>query len=71
MTRQIQFKSAADIKSFNSIATSSNGSILLHTGEFSVDARSLLGLLSLDYTKPINCEADNDDFFCKISAFLI
>ena len=47
-----------DVKEFVEITSSKNYNITLQSGRFIVDAKSILGVFSLDLTKPVLMKAD-------------
>ena len=57
----IQLKMAGDVKNFVNIVSQYNYDIDLRSGRYVVDAKSLLGIFSLDLSKPIVMEIHSDD----------
>ena len=45
-----------DIKEFVNLASKCQGDVVVKSGNFAVDAKSLMGLFSLDLTKPLSVE---------------
>ena len=50
-----------DVKNFVNIVTKYDFEIDLTSGRYVVDAKSIMGIFSLDLTKPIKVEAHSDD----------
>jgi hypothetical protein len=50
----------ADIKDFVNLATKCKDDIVVKTGYYSVNAKSIMGLFSLDLTKPLTVEFYGD-----------
>lgn len=50
-----------DVKNFVNIVTKYDFEIDLTSGRYVVDAKSIMGIFSLDLTKPIKVEVYNDD----------
>ncbi len=57
----ISLKMAEHVKEFVSIVAKYPYDIDLRSGRFVVDAKSILGIFSLDLSKPIILEAHSDD----------
>lgn len=53
---QIKFSSAESVKDFVNAVTRYPFDVDMHSGRYIVDAKSLLGIFSLDLAKPITCE---------------
>ncbi|MEG0832773.1 MAG: hypothetical protein RR058_07520 [Oscillospiraceae bacterium] len=70
MVKELKIKSISDMKLLNGVATTSQYDVGVHSGSTIVDAKSLLGLLSLDYTQPILCVTEEERFFKKIKGIL-
>ncbi len=50
-----------DVKNFVNVVTKYDYEIDLTSGRYVVDAKSIMGIFSLDLTKPIKVEAHGDD----------
>lgn len=57
----INLKMAGDVKDFVNIVSQYDYDIDLRSGRYVVDAKSLLGIFSLDLSKPITMEIHEDD----------
>jgi len=57
----IMLSTIADVKRFVGAAAQYPFDICLHSGKYAVDGKSLLGVFSLELTKPIECEIQSDD----------
>lgn len=65
---------AQDVKEFVNVTQSSDVEILLKSGKYVVDAKSILGIFSLDLSKPLTVEiySDNCDALLeKLKAFAV
>ena len=58
---QISLKSIDDVKQFVQTLTVFDGEFELISGKYIVDAKSILGLFSVDLSKPLNLRIDVDD----------
>lgn len=58
---QILLKSIADVKEFVQTITMFNGDFELISGKYIVDAKSILGLFSVDLSKPVTLRIEGDD----------
>lgn len=70
--KKIFFKTLDDVKKFVSVVSTKPYDIELLSGKYVVNAKSVMGVLSLDLTSPITMIAntDNDDSLLKeIEAF--
>lgn len=63
-----------DVKNFVELANRYDFDVDLVSGRYAVDAKSIMGIFSLDLTKPIQVEAhtegDNTKFFEDIKNFI-
>ncbi|MDE6028981.1 MAG: HPr family phosphocarrier protein [Clostridiales bacterium] len=57
----IYFPTMDSVKEFVNAVSAYPYEIDLHSGRYVVDAKSLLGIFSLDLAKPIVCEIYNDN----------
>jgi phosphocarrier protein HPr len=68
----IRLNSIGEVKEFNRIAATVPGDVDLHSGRYCVDAKSIMGIFSLDLSKPINlnvhAEGNNLDEVLKVLA---
>lgn len=60
-TFNIQLNSINDVRSFVNIVSSYSFDIDLTSGRYVVDAKSIMGIFSLDLSKPIKVEVFSDD----------
>ena len=60
-TVQITLKSIQDIRTFVNEVTLLDYDVDLEQGRYKVDAKSIMGLFSLDLSKPIKINAYTDD----------
>ncbi len=74
-TVMISLKSIDDVKNFVSEVNKVPYSVDLSSGRYIVDAKSIMGIFSLDLSHPIkveiHCEnaGEADDFIAKLAAF--
>lgn len=75
MTKTTIFLQAInDVKDFVAIVTNYDFDIDLVSGRYAVDAKSIMGIFSLDLSKPIQLNAhtdDADEFLEEIDKFLV
>jgi phosphotransferase system HPr-like phosphotransfer protein len=67
----VQLKTIADVKQFNQAAFEAACDIEIHSGRHIVDAKSLMGIFSLDISKPMDIyigATENSSDFDKIVA---
>ena len=57
----IRLNSIGEVKEFNRIAATVPGDVDLHSGRYCVDAKSIMGIFSLDLSKPLILNADTED----------
>lgn len=60
-TVQISLNSIDKVKSFVNDITKFNNDFDLVSGRYVIDAKSIMGIFSLDLSKPIKVEAHSDD----------
>ncbi len=71
---KVSFSSTESVKDFVNAVSRYPYEVDLHSGRYVVDAKSLLGIFSLDLAKPIVCEIYNDnceDFIKDISKYIV
>lgn len=70
---EIFLKSIIDVKNFVNIVNSCDFDIDLESGRYVVDAKSIMGIFSLDLSKPIMMRIhtdDNEEIMEKLKPFL-
>ncbi|WP_010251622.1 HPr family phosphocarrier protein [Acetivibrio cellulolyticus] len=70
----ISLKSITDVKDFVNIVNKYDFDIDLTSGRYVVDAKSIMGIFSLDLSKPIKVDVHLDDcdkFFEEIKNFIV
>ncbi|MCX7709895.1 MAG: HPr family phosphocarrier protein [Clostridia bacterium] len=73
-TFNILLKSITDVKDFVNIVSKYDFDVDLSSGRYVVDAKSIMGIFSLDLSKPIKVQVygDNTDKFCdEVKNFVI
>ena len=73
-TTNIRLQTISDVRDFVEIVCASDIDIDLSTGRYVVDAKSIMGIFSLDLMNPILLTAhsdDTDDLFKKIERFIV
>lgn len=72
MVRKIQLNTAEDLRQFMNYAWECEGDVGVHTVDGQIaDAKSILGLMSLDYNEPVMVVTENEGFFKKLSQWLV
>ena len=69
----ILLQSIEDVKEFNRIVAVYDGDVDLVSGSYVIDAKSIMGIFSLDLSKPINIQVhgDNpDSLIASLKAFI-
>lgn len=56
----ILLQSIEDVKNFNRIVALYDGDVDLVSGRYVIDAKSIMGIFSLDLSKPINIQVHGD-----------
>lgn len=56
----IRLNSTTDIKEFVNLTNMCSGSVTAYSGKYVVDAKSVMGIFSLDLSTPIKIEIDGD-----------
>lgn len=57
----ILLQSIEDVKEFNRIVALYDGDVDLVSGRYVIDAKSIMGIFSLDLSKPINIQVHGDN----------
>ena len=74
MTAKIMINSINDVKNFVNLVNKYDFDIDLVSDRYVVDAKSIMGIFSLDLTKPIGIEAHTDDageFLAEIAPYKV
>ena len=69
----IMLKSIDDVKSFAAIANTKSYDVDIISGKYLINAKSIMGIFSLDLTCPLNVVAYNDEgdsFLEEIDSFI-
>lgn len=66
LEKYVKFNTINDVKNFVEITATKDYNITLESDKYIVDAKSIVGILSLDLTKPLKMKAD-----CKSSVELL
>ena len=70
----IMLSSIESVKKFVSITTKYDFQINLTTDKYKIDAKSIMGVFSLDLSKPVTLEVESDaaaDFLTEIEQFKV
>ncbi len=74
---EIVLNSIDRVKKFVNEATKTEGDVLLQSGRYIVDAKSIMGIFSLDLTKPLKIsfekcsDEEKNDFLSRIQEFIM
>ena len=71
---KIRLSSIEDVRNFVEVVRQYEGDIDLSSGRYIVDAKSIMGIFSLDLLNPILLTAhtdDADDLFNKLAPFIV
>lgn len=71
MQLDVKLTTIDDVKNFCNAAMKCNSPVDAIRGNYRVDGTSLMGLLSLDLTKPVTLEFDDEDFKDEIKDWLV
>lgn len=69
----ILLQSIEDVKNFNRIVTLYDGDVDLVSGRYVIDAKSIMGIFSLDLSKPINIQVHGnqpEELLEQLKAFI-
>ena len=70
----VMLDSISAVKKFVNIVSKYDYEVDLASGRYAVDAKSIMGIFSLDLSKPIQLTAHTDDadkFFAEIKEFIV
>ena len=74
-SKTIKLTAVTDVQELVRIVTAFNGDVDLKSGRYLVDAKSIMGIFSLDLSKPIEVIVDNEDaadvLFAKLEKFSV
>jgi phosphocarrier protein HPr len=74
VTFRIMLRSINDVKDFVNIVNKYDFDVDLTSGRYIVDAKSIMGIFSLDLSKPIKVEAYSDEadaFMKEVAPFIV
>lgn len=72
MVKRIKLDTANDLKHFMHLAWNCPKDVGVHTDDGKIaDAKSILGLMALDYTKPVMVVTEDEKFFKLIEPLII
>lgn len=79
MTKTVMIATINDVKEFSSAANNAKCTVSLISGRYTVDGKSIMGIFSLDLSKPIELEIerpesgadDREEFLKKINKFIV
>ncbi|MDR1643624.1 MAG: HPr family phosphocarrier protein [Clostridiales bacterium] len=76
MSKQVEIKLGAidDVKDFVNIVSKYDFDVDLSSDRHSIDAKSILGIFSLDLSKPVKVDIQSDDcldFLAEINRFAV
>ena len=74
-TAKINISTIDDVKNFVSIVTRCDYDVDIISGRYAIDAKSIMGIFSLDLSKSIDLnihsESDVDEILDKLSEFIV
>ena len=72
-TCMIRLSTIQDVRNFVDIVTAANTDVDLSSGRYVVDAKSIMGIFSLDLLKPIQLTAHDEDptLFERLKPFIV
>ena len=74
-SKNVLLNSITDVKEFVTIVSTFGSDIDLVSGRYIIDAKSIMGIFSLDLTKPITVQIASDEqadkFFADIANFVV
>jgi phosphotransferase system HPr-like phosphotransfer protein len=74
VTKKIRLSTMTDIKTFVNYCTKFGADIDLIAGRYIVDAKSIMGIISLDLSHPIVMQIQTDDcdeFLADVDSFIV
>lgn len=76
LEKKINLVSIDDVKDFTSAANACKFDIDIKSGKYVIDAKSIMGIFSIDLSKTVDLEIHTDDasaseFLAKIEKFLV
>ena len=72
-SENILLASVEDVKKFVNIVSAYDFNIELVSGRYVVDAKSIMGIFSLDLDKPVhmNAETDDESFKAAVASYVV
>ncbi|MBC8584006.1 HPr family phosphocarrier protein [Youxingia wuxianensis] len=70
--KSVKLDTAEDLRQFMYLAMQTPEDVGVHTADGKIaDAKSILGLMSLDYTKPVKVVTEDSHFVKKIGKWIV
>lgn len=67
----IKLKTIADVNEFVKLTRDLTDSITAKQGRYCIDAKSIMGLFTLDLLNPITIETENEELISKITKWKV
>jgi len=72
MTRKVKLDTAEDLRQFMNIAWDCPNDVGVHAPDGKIaDAKSVLGLIALDYSQPVTVVTEDESFFGRLNKWLV
>lgn len=71
MIKPIKINNSKEIQEFCKIASEFPFDVGVHEGTKIADAKSILGLMTIDYSNPVLCVTEEESFYPRIKKFLV
>lgn len=72
LIKEVMLHSAEDLRQFMYLAMQSSEDIGVHTVDGKIaDAKSVLGLMALDYSKPVKVVTEDNHFVKQLSKWIV
>ncbi|WRS27855.1 HPr family phosphocarrier protein [Oscillospiraceae bacterium MB08-C2-2] len=72
MVQKIKLSTAEDLKEFMNLAWACGCDVGVHDPEGAIaDAKSILGLIALDYNRPVLVVTEDDSFIKKLGKWIV
>ena len=65
----IDLQDVSKVKDFVALAQKYTAEITLSSGKYCVDGKSILGIFSLDLSKPVELKCDDENIYADFSDF--
>ena len=70
-TANIRINTIEDVKNFVTTVTKCNYDVDIVSGRYAIDAKSIMGIFSLDLSKPLELRVHSDELMAELDKYIV